>query len=82
MSRQKAELVGLMIENNLFHVMQEGKPMEVQSTIQQTASPSYIKKIRLLSVEGKICAVYIDCFSFIFNRIERQNSTFDWHKKC
>jgi signal transduction histidine kinase len=54
MSRQKAELVGLMIENNLFHAMKEGKPVEVQSTIQQTASFSYIKKIRVLSVEGKI----------------------------
>jgi len=54
MSRQKAELVSLMIENSLFTAMKEGKLEEVQSTIQQTASSSYIKKIRILSSEGKI----------------------------
>ena len=54
MSRQKAELVGLMIESNLGTAMKEGNPEEVQDTIQQTASSSYIKKIRILSPEGKI----------------------------
>jgi len=54
MSRQKAEVVGLMIENSLFQAMKEGKPEEVQATIQQTASSSYIKRIRILSAEGKI----------------------------
>ncbi len=53
-SRQKAEVAGLMIENSLFQAMKEGKPEEVQDIISQTASSSYIKKIRIISAEGKI----------------------------
>lgn len=54
MTKQKAELVGSMIENSLLSAMKEGKLKEVQSSIQKIASSSDIKKIRILSVEGKI----------------------------
>lgn len=54
MSRQKAELVGLMIESSIFSAMKEGKLENVQTALQEIASPSDIKKIRILSPQGKI----------------------------
>ena len=53
-SRQKAELVSSMIENSIFSSMKEGKSEEVQSTLEKEASSSGIKKIRILSPQGKI----------------------------
>ncbi len=53
-SQQKAELVGSMIENSLFSAMKEGKLEKVQEILQEVASPSDIKKIRILSSRGKI----------------------------
>ena len=54
MSRQKAELVGSMIENSIFFSMKEGKSDEVQSILEKEASSSGIRKIRILSPQGKI----------------------------
>ncbi len=54
MSRQKAEIVGSMIENSIFSFMKEGKNEEVQSTLEKEASSSGIRKIRILSSQGKI----------------------------
>ncbi len=54
MSWQKAELAGSMIENSIFFSMKEGKSEEVQSTLEKEASSIGIKKIRILSPEGKI----------------------------
>ncbi len=54
MSRQKAELVGSMIENSIFFSMKEGKSEEVQSILEKEASSSGIRTIRILSPQGKI----------------------------
>ena len=54
MSRQKAELVGAMIENSIFSSMKEGKKEKVQSTLQEIVSSDDIKKIRIVSPDGRI----------------------------
>lgn len=54
MNRQKAELVGSMIENSIFSAMKEGKPEEVQTTLGEIVNPNDIKKIRIISLQGKI----------------------------
>ncbi len=48
MSRQKAELVGSMIESSIFSAMKDGKLEKVQTALQEIASPSDIKKIRII----------------------------------
>jgi signal transduction histidine kinase len=54
MSRQKAELAGSMIESSIFSAMKEGRLERVQTTLQEISSPSDIKKIRIISSQGKI----------------------------
>ncbi|HDZ27149.1 MAG TPA: sensor histidine kinase [Candidatus Aminicenantes bacterium] len=54
MSRQKAELVGSMIESSIFSAMKDGKLENVQTALQEIATPSDIKKIRIISPQGKI----------------------------
>lgn len=54
MSRQKAEIVGSMIENSVYSAMKEGKKEHVQPTLEEVASSPGIKKIRILSPEGII----------------------------
>ncbi|MFQ6108166.1 MAG: ATP-binding protein [Candidatus Aminicenantales bacterium] len=54
MSQQKAELVNDMIENSLFSSMKEGRVEKVQAIIQEIARSEDIKKIRILSPQGKI----------------------------
>jgi len=44
MSRQKAELVGAMIENGIFSSIKEGRLDKVQSTLQQIATSDDIKR--------------------------------------
>ncbi|UCC41550.1 MAG: HAMP domain-containing protein [Candidatus Aminicenantes bacterium] len=52
MSREKAELVGSMIENSIYSAMEEGKNEHVRLTLEDVASSRGIKKIRILSPEG------------------------------
>ncbi len=54
MSRQKAELAGSMIESSIFSAMKEGRSERVQTTLQEIASTGDIKKIRIISPQGKI----------------------------
>jgi len=54
MNSQKAELVSSMIENSIFSAMKEGKAEKVQATLRKMASPNDIKKIRIISPQGKI----------------------------
>jgi len=73
MSQQKAELVGAMIEKSLLPAMTEGKLEEVQSTIQETASSGDIKKIRILSPEGKILRSSIQDEIGMLSEVSTQN---------
>ncbi len=54
MSRQKVELVVTTIKNSIFSSMREGKVEEVDIILQQIASQSDIKKIRIISTKGRI----------------------------
>jgi len=54
MSRQKAELVGSMIENSIYSFMKEGEVEKVQSTLESISASKSIKKIRITDAQGNI----------------------------
>ena len=54
MNKERAELVGSMIENSISPAMEKGKSDKCQSILQDIASSKGLKKIRILNPEGKI----------------------------
>lgn len=54
MSRQKAELVGSLVENTIFTAMKEAKFENVQKTLHDIAFSRDIQKIRILSPQGRV----------------------------
>ncbi len=54
MNKERAELVGSMIENSISPAMEKGKSDKCQSILQDIASSKGLKKIRIMSPEGQI----------------------------
>jgi len=54
MNKERAELVSSMIENSISPAMERGKSDKCQSILTDIASSKGLKKIRILSPEGKI----------------------------
>ncbi len=54
MNKQKAKIIGSMIENSISSSMKKGENEEVQSIFEKIASSVDIKEIRILNLQGKI----------------------------
>jgi len=54
MSRQKARLIGTIIENSIFTSMKAGKSGDVQSILDQITRSEDIERVRILSPSGDI----------------------------